>query len=62
MNVCNVHKAIPLHVALLRGAKACVELLLSSGADCNLQVLVPHISTSNDSLDSYFVCQRIKFD
>lgn len=40
MNIRNVHNTIPLHVALARGAKSCVGLLLSSGADCNLQVFL----------------------
>lgn len=39
MNIRNTHNTIPLHVALARGAKLCVGLLLSAGADCNLQVL-----------------------
>lgn len=39
MNIRNVHNTIPLHVALARGAKSCVGLLLSAGADCNWQVL-----------------------
>lgn len=38
MNIRNVHNTIPLHVALARGAKSCVGLLLSAGANCNLQV------------------------
>lgn len=38
MNIRNVHNTIPLHVALARGANSCVGLLLSSGANCNLQV------------------------
>jgi E3 ubiquitin-protein ligase KEG len=33
-----VHGTIPLHLALAKGAKPCVELLLAAGADCNLQV------------------------
>ncbi|KAA0034767.1 E3 ubiquitin-protein ligase KEG [Cucumis melo var. makuwa] len=37
VNVCNVHNTIPLHVALARGANSCVGLLLSSGANYNLQ-------------------------
>ncbi|KAF9600592.1 hypothetical protein IFM89_011121 [Coptis chinensis] len=36
-NIRNVHNTIPLHVALARGAKLCVGLLLSAGANCNLQ-------------------------
>ena len=40
MNIRNVHNGIPLHIALARGAKSCVELLLCIGADCNLQVLI----------------------
>ncbi|KAL6981093.1 nicotinamide N-methyltransferase [Sarracenia purpurea var. burkii] len=39
VNVRNVHNTIPLHVALARGAKSCVGLLLSAGANCNLQTL-----------------------
>lgn len=38
VNLRNVHNTIPLHVALARGAKSCVGLLLSAGANCNLQV------------------------
>lgn len=38
VNIRNVHNTIPLHVALARGAKSCVGLLLSAGANCNLQV------------------------
>ncbi|KAI3952712.1 hypothetical protein MKW92_000015 [Papaver armeniacum] len=37
VNIENVHSTIPLHVALARGAKLCVGLLLSAGANCNLQ-------------------------
>ncbi|XP_010276682.1 PREDICTED: E3 ubiquitin-protein ligase KEG isoform X2 [Nelumbo nucifera] len=37
VNIRNVHNTVPLHVALARGAKSCVGLLLSSGANCNLQ-------------------------
>ncbi|KAG4947336.1 hypothetical protein JHK87_043343 [Glycine soja] len=37
VNIRNVHNGIPLHIALARGAKSCVELLLCIGADCNLQ-------------------------
>ncbi|CAL0335141.1 unnamed protein product [Lupinus luteus] len=37
VNICNVHNSIPLHLALARGAKECVGLLLAAGADCNLQ-------------------------
>ncbi|KAF5764667.1 putative non-specific serine/threonine protein kinase [Helianthus annuus] len=32
-----MQNTIPLHVALARGAKSCVGLLLSAGANCNLQ-------------------------
>ncbi|XP_008783270.2 E3 ubiquitin-protein ligase KEG-like [Phoenix dactylifera] len=37
VNVRNAQNTIPLHVALNRGANACVGLLLSAGGDCNLQ-------------------------
>lgn len=37
VDIRNVHNTIPLQVALARGAKACVGLLLSAGANCNLQ-------------------------
>ncbi|WJX36648.1 hypothetical protein P8452_24505 [Trifolium repens] len=37
VNTRNVHNSIPLHLALARGAKACVGLLLAAGADYNLQ-------------------------
>ena len=40
MNIRNEHNTIPLHVALARGAKSCVGLLLSSGANYNLQVFI----------------------
>lgn len=38
VNIRNVHNTIPLHLALAKGAKPCVELLLSVGANCNIQV------------------------
>lgn len=38
VNLRNMHNTIPLHVALARGAKLCVGLLLSAGANCNIQV------------------------
>ncbi|KAL2461125.1 E3 ubiquitin-protein ligase KEG [Abeliophyllum distichum] len=37
VNIRNVQNTIPLHVALARGSKSCVGLLLSAGANCNLQ-------------------------
>lgn len=37
VNIRNVHNTIPLHVALARGANSCIGLLLSAGANCNLQ-------------------------
>ncbi|KAG8363717.1 hypothetical protein BUALT_Bualt19G0051400 [Buddleja alternifolia] len=37
VNIRNMQNTIPLHVALARGAKSCVGLLLSAGANCNLQ-------------------------
>ncbi|KAL2656279.1 hypothetical protein AAZV13_04G111900 [Glycine max] len=37
VNIRNVHNSIPLHLALARGAKACVGLLLDAGADYNLK-------------------------
>ncbi|KAM7267301.1 hypothetical protein ACFE04_009467 [Oxalis oulophora] len=37
VNIRNVHNTIPIHVALARGANLCVGLLLSAGANCNLQ-------------------------
>lgn len=37
VNIRNVQNTIPLHVALARGAKSCVGLLLSAGANCNMQ-------------------------
>ncbi|XP_027922382.1 E3 ubiquitin-protein ligase KEG [Vigna unguiculata] len=37
VNIRNVHNSIPLHLALARGAKACVGLLLAAGANFNLQ-------------------------
>lgn len=37
VNIKNVNSTIPLHVALNRGAKSCVGLLLSAGANCNMQ-------------------------
>ncbi|QHO17825.1 E3 ubiquitin-protein ligase KEG [Arachis hypogaea] len=37
VNICNIHNSIPLHLALARGAKASVGLLLAAGADYNLQ-------------------------
>ncbi|KAH6834259.1 protein kinase [Perilla frutescens var. hirtella] len=37
VNTRNVQNTIPLHVALARGAKSCVGLLLSAGANCNMQ-------------------------
>ncbi|KAG5057380.1 hypothetical protein JHK86_012376 [Glycine max] len=38
VNIRNMHNGIPLHIALARGAKSCVELLLSIGANCNVQL------------------------
>lgn len=46
MNIRNVQNTIPLHVALTRGAKSCVGMLLSAGANCNLQVSIS-IKTEN---------------
>ncbi|KAG5154386.1 hypothetical protein JHK82_012355 [Glycine max] len=40
VNIRNMHNGIPLHIALARGAKSCVELLLSIGANCNVQFAV----------------------
>ncbi|XAR63544.1 Non-specific serine/threonine protein kinase [Bertholletia excelsa] len=37
VNIRSVHNTIPLHMALARGANSCVGLLLSAGANCNLQ-------------------------
>ncbi|KAG6628361.1 hypothetical protein I3843_14G010800 [Carya illinoinensis] len=37
VNIRNVHNTIPLHVALARGANTCIGLLLSAGANCNMQ-------------------------
>ncbi|CAL5428157.1 unnamed protein product [Camellia sinensis] len=37
VNIRNMSNTIPLHLALAKGAKPCVELLLSAGANCNLQ-------------------------
>ncbi|CAA2942820.1 E3 ubiquitin- ligase KEG [Olea europaea subsp. europaea] len=37
VNTRNVQNTLPLHVALARGSKSCVGLLLSAGANCNLQ-------------------------
>lgn len=37
VNIRNMQNTIPLHVALARGAKSCVGLLLEAGANCNLQ-------------------------
>ncbi|XP_071711419.1 E3 ubiquitin-protein ligase KEG-like isoform X2 [Rutidosis leptorrhynchoides] len=37
VNIRNVQNTIPLHVALARGSKSCVGMLLSAGANCNLQ-------------------------
>lgn len=42
VNIRNVHNSVPLHIALARGAKSCVELLLSKGADSNLMLMVMH--------------------
>ncbi|GAV69413.1 Ank domain-containing protein/Pkinase domain-containing protein/zf-C3HC4 domain-containing protein/Ank_2 domain-containing protein/Ank_4 domain-containing protein [Cephalotus follicularis] len=36
-NIRNLHNTIPIHVALARGANSCVGLLLSAGANYNLQ-------------------------
>ena len=52
MNIRNAQNTIPLHVALARGAKSCVGLLLSAGANYNLQVdssvfLLHHLYVSN---------------
>ncbi|XP_074569052.1 E3 ubiquitin-protein ligase KEG [Curcuma longa] len=37
VNIRNAQNTIPLHVALNRGSNSCVGLLLSAGANCNLQ-------------------------
>nr|GFC13934.1 ankyrin repeat-containing protein [Tanacetum cinerariifolium] len=37
VNIRNVQNTIPLHVALARGSKSCVGMLLSAGANCNMQ-------------------------
>ncbi|XP_020108735.1 E3 ubiquitin-protein ligase KEG isoform X1 [Ananas comosus] len=37
VNIRNAQNTIPLHVALNRGANSCVGLLLSAGANCNMQ-------------------------
>ncbi|ONK63724.1 uncharacterized protein A4U43_C07F18260 [Asparagus officinalis] len=37
VDIRNAQNATPLHVALNRGANLCVPLLLSAGANCNLQ-------------------------
>ncbi|GFZ20620.1 protein kinases;ubiquitin-protein ligase [Actinidia rufa] len=37
VNIRNIINTIPLHLALAKGARPCVELLLSAGANCNLQ-------------------------
>lgn len=37
VNIRSVQNVMPLHVALARGANPCVELLLSAGADYNMQ-------------------------
>lgn len=43
MNIRNGQNTIPLHVALARGAKSCVGLLLSAGANYNLQVYLQNL-------------------
>lgn len=48
VNIRNVQNTIPLHVALARGAKSCVELLLSAGANCNLQVCYSDVDLHHD--------------
>lgn len=54
VNLRNVHNTIPLHVALARGAKSCIGLLLSAGANCNLQDdegdNVFHIATDSEKM------------
>lgn len=47
MNIRNVQNTIPLHVALARGSKSCVGMLLSAGANCNLQVPIPRFLAEN---------------
>lgn len=42
MNIRNGQNTIPLHVALARGAKSCVGLLLYAGANYNLQVYLQY--------------------
>ncbi|GLJ16066.1 hypothetical protein SUGI_0267210 [Cryptomeria japonica] len=37
VDVRDAHNTTPVHVALARGSKACVGLLLESGANCNSQ-------------------------
>lgn len=57
VNIRNVQNTIPLHVALARGAKSCVELLLSAGANCNLQVCY-----SDVDLSSWYLAYELVFD
>ncbi|KAG6787751.1 hypothetical protein POTOM_003796 [Populus tomentosa] len=54
VNIRNVQNTIPLHVALARGAKSCVGLLLSAGANCNMQVFTYTIEFSDDEGDNAF--------
>ncbi|KAK2985561.1 hypothetical protein RJ640_015197 [Escallonia rubra] len=52
VNVRNVHNTIPLHVALARGAKSCVGLLLSAGANCNLQYFGVYFLFSSSAFEA----------
>ncbi|KAL5147304.1 E3 ubiquitin-protein ligase KEG [Glycine soja] len=40
VNIRNMHNGISLHIALAGGAKSCVELLLSIGADLELNFII----------------------
>ncbi|KAK6121502.1 hypothetical protein DH2020_044754 [Rehmannia glutinosa] len=56
-----VKNTIPLHVALARGAKSCVELLLSAGANCNMQMVAHTLKLLRSwfSLNADFVSVKV---
>ncbi|GLJ05731.1 hypothetical protein SUGI_0024130 [Cryptomeria japonica] len=58
VDVRDAHNTTPLHVALARGSKACVGLLLESGANCNSQDEAKAGSTDVKTIASAFNLER----
>lgn len=55
MNIRNRQNSTPLHLALTSGAKSCIKLLLSAGANYNLQVFVEVSISSAFSYINMFI-------